>query len=72
MNEKLTKAIEDVKFCLESKIFLSENISADMSDLGNEIGVAVAKHFSGEMGFDKESFLSGIRHGISLVDGTHL
>ena len=44
----------------------------DLSDVGNEIGIIIAKYFDDEDGgFDKESFLSGLNHGISLTDGTH-
>ena len=44
----------------------------DLSDVGNEIGIVIAKYFNDEDdGFDKESFLAGLNHGISLTDGTH-
>ena len=43
----------------------------DLSDVGNEIGIIIAKYFDKEGSFDKESFLSGLNHGISLTDGTH-
>ena len=43
----------------------------EMSDIGNEIGLIVAKYLTDSPGWDKESFISGIKHGISLVDGTH-
>jgi len=44
---------------------------SDLSDVGNTIGIIIAKYFNEEMGFEKESFLAGIKHGISLTDGTH-
>lgn len=48
------------------------NENSDMSDVGNVIGIIVAEYFSStKLGFEKEDFLSGINHGISLVDGTH-
>jgi len=48
------------------------NYNADLGDVGNEIGIVIAKYFDeDDMGFDKESFLSGLNHGISLTDGTH-
>lgn len=42
----------------------------DESDLGNEIGYSIGKviNFTEE---DTESFIHGIRHGISLTNGTH-
>lgn len=46
--------------------------TTDLSDLGNEIGIIVGKYLSDDkMGFKKEDFISGIKHGISLIDGTH-
>jgi len=39
----------------------------DASDIGNEIGIEVSKIDIEEA----RNFLSGIKHGISLVDGTH-
>ena len=46
--------------------------NGDASDIGNEIGIVIAKYFSDEdFGWDKDGFLSGIKHGISLTDGTH-
>jgi len=45
-------------------------ISSDISDIGNEIGIAVGKHIV-KLGLDKEDFIHGIKHGISLEDGTH-
>lgn len=40
----------------------------DVSDLGNEIGIAIGNQLSGE---NLQAFISGLRHGISLIDGTH-
>jgi hypothetical protein len=46
--------------------------NADMSDVGNEIGIIIAKYFNDEdNGWDVDSFITGLRHGISLTDGTH-
>ena len=62
------------KACLE----ISERLSnvpynnGDISDIGNEIGIIIAKYFTDEeFGWDKDSFILGINHGISLTDGTH-
>lgn len=44
----------------------------DLSDVGNEIGIAVGKHINEkELGYELESLIAGIRHGVSLIDGTH-
>ena len=44
----------------------------DLSDLGNEIVIAIAKHIDeSKIGYEMASFMAGIKHGISLVDGTH-
>jgi len=44
----------------------------DLSDIGNEIGIAIAKYIDKtKSGFNQDDFISGIKHGISLVDGTH-
>lgn len=43
----------------------------DLSDVGNEIGIIIGKYISKEMGFEYEDLIAGIRHGISLTNGTH-
>ena len=46
-----------------------EYSKGDVSDLGNEIGFSIGLHLDSE---DKiEDFIQGLRHGISIVDGTH-
>lgn len=42
---------------------------ADLSDIGNEIGIIIAQYFTEED--TKQDFISGLNHGISLTDGTH-
>jgi hypothetical protein len=45
---------------------------SDLADLGNEIGVLVGKYTDrNKLGYELESFIAGIRHGVSLADGTH-
>jgi hypothetical protein len=41
----------------------------DLSDIGNEIGIVIAKYFDEEN--TVEDFIHGLKHGISLTDGTH-
>ena len=43
--------------------------SYDISDIGNEIGIIIAEQDLEDM--TTQDFISGIKHGISLVDGTH-
>ena len=44
----------------------------DLSDIGNEIGLSIGKFISDkELGFDLDDFIAGLKHGISIVDGTH-
>lgn len=45
--------------------------NGDLGDIGNHVGVVIAKYFDGSIGYDKESFNRGLNHGISLIDGTH-
>ena len=40
----------------------------DLGDLGNEIGILVGKYTQGD---DLDSFIAGIKHGVSLTKGTH-
>ena len=43
----------------------------DLSDCGNEIGLIVGECYE-DMTIDEiENFIAGIRHGISLTNGTH-
>jgi hypothetical protein len=40
----------------------------DTSDIGNEIGYAIGKWLDHD---NKDAFIIGLNHGISLIDGTH-
>jgi len=52
--------------------FINESeVDTDFTDLGNTIGIIIGKYTNDEMGFDKDSFIQGIKHGISLSDGNH-
>jgi hypothetical protein len=47
-------------------------VGCDLSDLGNEIGMAIGKYVNEtKLGFEIESFIAGVKHGVSLIDGTH-
>ena len=63
--------MEDFKKILKE---ISENLNnvtyeyGDYSDIGNEIGYVLGKTITKD---GLEDFLAGLRHGISLSDGTH-
>lgn len=54
-------------------IFALGPLRGDLSDIGNEIGIVVAKTIHGKNipGFEKEDFINGFNHGYSLIDGSH-
>jgi hypothetical protein len=43
--------------------------NGDISDVGNEIGVTIGEYLSTEEKLN--DFISGLKHGISLKNGTH-
>ena len=46
--------------------------NGDLSDIGNEVGIILGKYISkGSFGWEKDDFISGLNHGVSLTDGTH-
>ena len=45
--------------------------NGDISDIGNEIGIAVGYHIENMTQEEINDLISGIRHGISLTNGTH-
>jgi hypothetical protein len=47
------------------------NYTGDISDLGNEIGLAVGSTFNNMTEEEIRDFISGFRHGMSLANGTH-
>ncbi len=55
----------------DTEDFLKEKSFYDIGDVGNEIGYILAKFLKNKDGWSKEDFIDGIKHGISLVDGTH-
>jgi len=67
--EKLVKnLVEETGTLLVSR---SEDINyyGDIIDFGNEVGIVVGQFFKSKE--DIEDFITGLRHGVSLVDGTH-
>ena len=43
--------------------------NGDISDVGNEIGMALGNYVETEQDF--KGLVQGIRHGISITNGTH-
>lgn len=60
---------------IEIKNHLIENLSrisytnGDLSDIGNEIGIVLGHYIKSEEDFN--DLIVGIKHGISLTDGSH-
>lgn len=53
-------------------ILQSFSYEGDLGDLGNEIGIILGKYTKeGKVGYELSDFEHGIRHGVSLTDGTH-
>ena len=56
------------------KVYLKHG---DLGDLGNDIGIVIGEFITPDddenekWGWLEEDFKHGIRHGISLIDGTH-
>lgn len=51
----------------------SERMSytGDISDLGNELGIIIGYRYKNLTNDEIEILIHGIRHGISLINGTH-
>ena len=55
---------------IETDVYLKFN--GDLSDLGNNIGLNIGHYINSEkLGYEKDDFISGLKHGISIIDGTH-
>jgi hypothetical protein len=60
-----------IKHEISSQLY-QVNYEGDLSDLGNEIGMVLGKHIKKDkMEYELESFIQGLKHGISLSGGTH-
>lgn len=46
-------------------------INGDISDVGNEIGYALGKVLTDLTEDEIKDFIHGVKHGISLTNGTH-
>jgi hypothetical protein len=66
------KDITHVTKELSSALSEVQYVQGDLSDIGNEIGIIIGKYINKkEMGFELEDFITGLKHGISITDGTH-
>ena len=45
--------------------------NGDISDIGNEIGLAIGSILENMTDEEINDFISGFRHGVSLTNGTH-
>ena len=57
-----------------AKIILKKSIinyTGDLSDCGNEIGIIIGERYKNMTEDETQDFISGIKHGISLTNGTH-
>jgi len=45
--------------------------NGDISDIGNEIGIAIGSFIEDMTEEEINDFISGFRHGVSLTNGTH-
>ena len=51
-------------------VFIKFN--GDLSDLGNDIGLNIGQYINeNKLGYEKDDFISGIQHGVSIIDGGH-
>lgn len=70
-NERFEKVVNDINIELNRlvNIKLSGVCICDYSDIGNSIGMIIEENKTETD--DRYSFEMGLRHGYSLVDGTH-
>ena len=70
---KKKKITENIIFDIFKRLVEFDESNVDLSDIGNEIGIAVGENILNvkKLGFDVDSFINGFKHGISLTDGTH-
>jgi len=66
-----TTEFEDIRASIITQLGNIKYKSGDLSDMGNEIGIAIGKYTMGDNALDVDDFIAGLRHGVSLIDGTH-
>jgi len=56
----------------DRRTFEKANVKQDLTDLGNTIGQVIMKaYLDGKNEGNLDDFMSGLKHGISIIDGTH-
>ena len=62
------KKFVDIKENIKTQL---DNVKydGDLSDIGNEIGIVIGKYLDENNTI--EDFIRGVRHGVSLINGTH-
>jgi len=80
-NERFFKRVSEgqiytynpISFIINDLMIELENMpmGSDIGDIGNTIGIIIGENISDKPGYDKDSFMSGLKHGFSLIDGTH-
>jgi len=58
----------DIKERIKARLDNLKN-DGDLSDIGNEIGIVLGKYLTTDDEFN--DFIHGLKHGISLTNGTH-
>ena len=73
MEESRTFDKTDLNWIANSLKEQSQRITytGDLSDCGNEIGIIVGQKYKNMTEDETQDFISGIKHGISLTNGTH-
>jgi len=67
---KIGNVLAQISLSLSERLF-EIKYYGDVSDLGNEIGYVVGNVLKDMTETEMNDFLHGIRHGISLTNGTH-
>ena len=67
---KLGDVVAQISLSLSERLF-EIKYNGDVSDLGNEIGYTVGNIVKDMTEQETTDFIHGIRHGISLTNGTH-
>jgi hypothetical protein len=66
--------MKEIRYIKNQLIKRLQNIryeEGDLSDIGNEIGIILGDYMDESDGFKFDDFISGLKHGISLTQGTH-
>lgn len=64
MNKSFKQIVNDISESLN----MIPYSHGDYSDIGNEIGIAIGETITDE---ELEDFIMGLKHGISIANGTH-